>query len=168
MTRTAWFAVGVVVVLVGRGCADARARYAYGRGIGSYWNLSVKASTLTMKADYLNQFVAAIDSARLTGHNALFFLTPDNDVALNVVTLKNLQHRMEEIRGMDVTSFAYQQAIAQISAAQEQDEATHILGVIKGAWYLEYHPFLWDWVNVMLYLLLGSGLVCAFVVLVDE
>lgn len=143
----------VAVLLVWRIVADVKAHYEYQTNVASYWNLSVKASTLQMKSDYLDRFVAAVDSAHLTGHNAIVFPTPDNDVALNITTLKNLQHRMEEIRGMDVTSFAYQQAISQITA-QEQDEATKMLGVIEGRWYLSHHPLLWDWISFVIYLLL--------------
>lgn len=160
-------AVVFVLLLVWRGAADVRAHYQYSNSIGSYWDLSVKASTLTMKADYLDRFVAAVDSARLSGHNAIFFPTPDNDVGQNVATLKSLQHRMAEIRSMDVTSFAYQQAISQITA-QEQGEADKLLGVIEGAWFLNHHFLFWDWIDVVVYLLLLAPIaVVAFVALAD-
>jgi hypothetical protein len=161
-----WVALIVTVLFAWRVVSDVRAHYEYSRGLESYWSLSVKASTLTMKADYLNRFVAAVDSAKLGGHNALFFPTPDNDFEQNVTTLRNLQHRMEEIRGMDVTSFAYQQAIAQITA-QEQDEAHNMLGVIKGCWYLQHHFLLWDWVNVTIYLLFGLTFVIFGIIAAD-
>jgi len=131
----------------------ARANYEYSRTIGSYWDLSVRASTLDAKADYLNRFIATVDSAHLEGHNAVFFPTPENSVEGNIAVLKTLQKRMAEIRGMDVTSFAYQQAISQITA-QEQDKAHALLGVIEGRWFLTHHPLLWDWIGIGLGVLL--------------
>lgn len=159
------FAVVVLALYI---TFNVKANYEYSRTIGSYWDLSVKASTLTMKADYLNKFVAAVDSAHLSGHNALFFPTPDNDVAQNIATLKNLQHRMEEIRGMDVTSFAYQQAISQITA-QEQDEAQGMLSVISSSWFLVHHPLFWDWINILIYVLLvGFVFLTGLVILINS
>ena len=167
MKSEAKVVLGALAILTLYIALHVRADYQYSRTIGSYWDLSVKASTLAMKADYLDQFVAAVDSAHLSGHNALFFATPDNDVAQNIATLRNLQHRMEEIRGMDVTSFAYQQAISQITA-QEQDEAHNMLAVIKGRWFLSHHVFFWDWINMVIYLVLGVVvLVGGIVILAD-
>lgn len=122
---------------------DVHADYVYDNTIGSYWELSVKASTLEQKSTYLNSFVAALDSAHLSGHNALIFETPDNDYDQNLIALKSLQQRMVEIKGMDVKSFEYQQAIAQITA-QEQGEADRLLGVFRGVWYKQYHPLVWN------------------------
>lgn len=150
----------ILMILSGifiKGCVSAD--YEYSRKIGSFWNLSVKASTLQLKADYLNRFVAAVDSAHLSGNNAIIFPTPDNSVEQNLTTLHSLQQRMAEIRNMDVTSFAYQQAISQITA-QEQDEAVNMLGVIEGRWYLNNHLIYWDWIGILIGLgLLGGTLV---------
>ena len=133
-----------------------RGSYEYERTIGSYWSLSVKASALDAKADYLDKFVAAIDSAKLSGHDALLFPTPDNDVGQNIAALKTLQTRMREIRKMDVTGFAYQQAISQITA-QEQGEAKEMLDVIEGRWWLDHHPYNWDWIGLVIALALVLG-----------
>lgn len=141
--------------------------YEYDRTIGSYWTLGVKASTLALKADYLNRFVAAVDSARLTGHNALLLPTPNNDVATNLATLKNLQARMQEIRRMADTSLSYQQAISQITA-QEQDEAGAMLGVLEGRWFLTHHPFYWEWISLLVYTaLIGLGIL-GYALVIDE
>ncbi len=124
-----------------------RASYEYNVRIGSYWDLSVKASTIPAKADYLNQFVAAVDSAHLEGNNAMVFRTPNNSYTENRKALGTLQVRLGEIRGMDVASFQYQQAISQITA-QEQDEAGALLGTFKGIWYKNHHFWYWDWVGI--------------------
>lgn len=144
------------VLLIWSIAADVLADYELDKSIGSYWELSVKASTLDAKAQYLDQFVKAVDDAHLSGNNALFLKTPDNSFEQNVAVLKTLQNRMNEIKGMDVTSFAYQQAIQQITA-QEQGEATKLLGVIAGVWYLQHHPLLWEWINLIKYLIVIAG-----------
>lgn len=139
----------------------------YDREIASFWSLSEKASTLPVKAAYLNQFVAAVDGAHLQGNNALFYKNPDNDITQNLVALHSLQTRMNEIQGMDVTSFQYQQAISQITA-QEQGEATRMLSNIEGVWYLTYHPFLWEWVDLFRWLgMLGLLCVGGFLIIDD-
>jgi hypothetical protein len=154
MRAIGWMLVALFVVfLIWSITAEILADYEYDNSIGSYWSLSVKASTLAAKADYLDKFVKAVDAAQLTGNDAIFLKTPDNGIEQNLVTLHSLQTRMNEIRGMDVTSFAYQQAISQITA-QEQDEASNLLGVIKGVWYLKNHSMLWGWVDFLKWALL--------------
>ena len=130
----------IAVYVVG----NLRVAAQYENQLGGYWTLSVRASSLPLKLQYLNQFVAAVDSAHLSGHNAVLFPTVQNDVGQNIGTLKSLQQRLNEIQTMDVMSFQYQQAIAQITA-QEQGEAEAMLSDIAGTWCLEYHPWLWAW-----------------------
>lgn len=153
---TSTVVLGVLSLVFVRGCV--RANYEYERTVGSFWNLSVKASTLELKADYLNRFVAAVDSAHLSGNDAIFFPTPDNSIEQNLMALHSLQQRMSEIRGMDVTSFQYQQAISQITS-QEQDEATAMLSVIQGRWFLDHHLIFWDWVGGII----GFSVIVGFV-----
>jgi hypothetical protein len=127
-----WITLAICLVLTLWGiAAEVFADFEYENSIGSYWSLSEKASSLDAKADYLNKFVAAVEAAHLEGNNAIFLRTPDNSIEQNMVALHSLQKRMNEIKGMDVTSFAYQQAIQQITA-QEQGEASKLLGVIEG------------------------------------
>lgn len=146
--------------------AEVFADYEYSNQIESFWSLSVKASTLEQKTTYLDQFVSAIGNARLSPNDAVFLKTPDNSVEQNLIALKSLQNRMHEIKAMDVQSFQYQQAISQITA-QEQGEAEHLLGVIEGAWYLENHPLLWQWYDLLKWLTLfvfgltGVGLIAS-------
>lgn len=147
----AWLGLALVLFAIGWSVkAEIMAEYQYDREIGSYWELSVKASSLETKAMYLNEFVAALEYSGIqeVGYNALYLKTPDNSVANNLLTLHSLQNRMNEIKGMDVQSFAYQQAIQQITA-QEQGEATHMLAELQGAWYLKNHFYLWNWVDVI-------------------
>jgi hypothetical protein len=141
--------------------AEVFADFEYENSIGSYWSLSEKASALDVKADYLNKFVAAVEAAHLEGNNAIFLRTPDNSIEQNMVALHSLQKRMNEIKGMDVTSFAYQQAIQQITA-QEQGEASNLLGVIEGKWYLDHHFLLWDWIDVVKWIFIAAGLIGGF------
>ncbi len=141
------FLIGLATFLtllwVGYFAADIHASFQYENTVESYWSLSEKASTLDQKSAYLDQFVAALDAAHLGGNGAWIWQTPDNDYGQNYTALKSLQKRMQEIKGMDVTSFQYQQAISQITA-QEQGEATKLLSCIKDVWFNCDHTFFWS------------------------
>lgn len=129
--------------------ADAvMANYQYDNTVQSYWELGVKASTLEKKADYLDKYVAAVKKADLADSSAWFLKTPDESVEQNMVALTSLQKRMHEIQGMNVSSFEYQQAMAQITG-QEQGEAKNMLKVFEEAWYINHHFFLWDWMELI-------------------
>jgi hypothetical protein len=144
--------------------AAVLADFEYGRQIQSYWDLSVKASTLQQKSTYLDQYVKALESTSLADYDAIWLKTPNNNIQQNLIALKSLQNRMHEIFGMDTNSFQYQQAIQQITA-QEQDDAKEMLGVFEGAWYLNHHHFLWGWIGIGTGLLLLFGsifFICAF------
>jgi len=122
--------------------ADVHASFQYENQVESYWTLSEKASTLEQKSAYLDQFVKALDDSHLSGNGAWIWQTPDNDYGQNYTALKSLQQRMEEIKGMNVKSFEYQQAISQITA-QEQGEARTLLACIKDVWFKCQHPLFW-------------------------
>lgn len=144
--------------MIAWGANEILTDYRYENSIGSYWELSDKASTLQQKSTYLDQYVAALEGAGLTGtNNAVFLKTPNNSFDQNMVALKSLQGRMHQIQGMDETSFAYQTAIQQITA-QEQGEASHLTGTFEGCWYLERHTMLWGWIDAIIWLMLiGTG-----------
>lgn len=145
------------------GASEIRASYQYENTIGSYWDLSDKASTLSQKSAYLDKYVAALENSGLAGsNNALFLKTPNNDFDQNMIALKSLQGRMHQIQGIDEQSFAYQTAIQQITA-QEQGEAHELTEAFEGCWYLEHKPFLWGWIDLIAWLVLiattGTGVV---------
>jgi hypothetical protein len=121
--------------------------YECNRDLLSYWKLSAKASTLKQKSLYLDKFVANLEAAHLSGNNALILKTPDNSYEQNMATLKSLQSRMEEIKSMDVKSFEYQQAMYQISAQEEG--GVNGVGDLIGVWYLDHHPSVWGWIDVV-------------------
>jgi hypothetical protein len=137
-------AIFFTVLLFYRGAREVMNRYEYSRTIRSYWELSVKASTLEKKSEYLDQFVAGLNAAHLSGNNAIFFKTPDNSYEQNFAALTSLQTRMHEINEMNPKSFEYQVAIGQITA-QEQGEAGKMLEQLEGVWYLNRHPSYWKW-----------------------
>lgn len=118
----------------------------YERSVQSYWRLSVKASNLEVKAEYLDKYVEAVEAQGFSGNNAFWLTNPDNGYDENIKALKSLQSRMSEIRHMDVSTFAYQQAISQITQ-QEQNEARALTSTFEGLWYLKHHLFYWDWVE---------------------
>jgi hypothetical protein len=121
--------------------------YECNRDLLSYWKLSAKASTLKQKSLYLDEFVANLEAARLSGNNAVILKTPNNSYEQNMATLKSLQSRMEEIKSMDVKSFEYQQAMYQISAQEEG--GVNGVGDLIGVWYLDHHTSVWGWIDVV-------------------
>ena len=152
---TIWTAVAIGILIIGR--------YEYSNQIESYWNLADRASTISQKSEYVDKFIATIEKARLSTHNAIFLKTPDNSLEQNMRALLSLQSRLHEIQTMDVKSFEYQQAIYQITA-QEQGEAHKMLGVIGGCWWKENHFFFWDWIGLIHVFLWLAGIALLFFV----
>lgn len=133
----------LAVVLVGWYIVDGvRFNYQYDNTIGSYWSLSVKASDLDVKSQYLDQFIGAIRAANLSGNDALFFPTPDNSYDQNFNAILSLQTRMNAFVGQDPTTMAYQQAISQITA-QEEDDNSSTIDVINHLWWKSNHIEFW-------------------------
>ena len=149
---TLLMAVFFTVLIFYRGVREVLNKYEYSRTIKSYWDLSVKASTLEKKSEYLDQFVEGLKAANLSGNNAVFLKTPDNSYEQNFVALTSLQTRMHEINEMNPKSFEYQLAIGQITA-QEQGEAGKMLSQFEGIWYLNRHPTYWKWFDTIFWLL---------------
>jgi len=153
----------VVLVLGFHIVSEAYTMYLYDSRIQSYWDLAVKASTLDQKAAFLDQFVDALEAANLHGNDALIWATPNNSAEQNMVALKSLQKRMQEIKGMDVTSFQYQQAISQITA-QEQGEAQSMLSTLRGVWFKSNHFWLWGKIDALRWLL--EIVVCGIILII--
>lgn len=148
--------------------AEVTAGYEYSNTIGSYWDLSDKASTLQQKSTYLDKYVAALEQpGAFAPFDATIFQTPDNSFEQNMVALKSLQGRMHQIQGMDEQSFAYQTAIQQITA-QEQGEAHLLTGTLEGCWYLQNHYFLWGWHDGLIWGFLGLALITIGVLAMND
>lgn len=125
------------------------ASYEWDNEVASNWSLADKASTIEAKATYIERFVTALKSADLADNDALIYKTADNNCANNIEAVTTLSKRLDEIKGMDVTSFQYQQAIQQITS-QEQGEASQLMQTLHGCWMKTHHYFLWNtWVNVV-------------------
>ena len=142
---------------------EVRASYDYDNTIGSYWSLGIKASTLQQKSTYLDQYVGALEAQHLEGmYDAAFLKTPDNSYDQNMVALKSLQGRMHQIQGMDEQSFAYQSAMAQITA-QEQGQADHLTSTFEGCWFLRNNSLLWGWHDALVWIaLIVFGIISGF------
>jgi hypothetical protein len=139
----------VLLVIVG-----VYSSYQWNKNIESYWSLADKTSTIEAKSQYIDKFVDALENAKLSEYDAIILKTPDNKTEKNINALKTLQTRLQEIKTMDIQSFAYQQAIQQITA-QEQGEADAMISAIEGSWYLANYPLLWNWI-----LLIAICVVC--------
>lgn len=157
--------LGVIIfaaALIGAGFwiySGVRANWEWENDVLSNWNLSDKASTIAAKADYIDKFVASLQSANLADNDALFWKTADNNCANNVQAVSTLRDRLEQIKGMDESSFQYQQAIQQITS-QEQGEADKLLNTLSGCWYKANHYMLWNplW-NIAYVVLILVGIV---------
>ena len=144
-----------------------RANYQWDNTAQSYWNLSDKASTISAKADFIDKFVAALKSSDLADNDALIYKTADNNCENNIQAVSTLKQRLDQIKGMNESSFEYQQAIQQITA-QEQGEAEKLLTTLQGCWYKTHHYFLWnDWLFVLYAFLILAGFVVGGVLLMD-
>jgi hypothetical protein len=159
--------IAAVLGMIVWGANEILASYHYENTIGSYWALSDKASTLVQKSTYLDQYVEALERSSLAGtSNAIFLKTPNNSFDQNMVALKSLQGRMHQIQNMDEQSFAYQTAIQQITA-QEQGEAYQLTSTFEGCWYLANHPFLWQWIDAIVWItLIGTAATGAILLMV--
>lgn len=129
------------------------ANYNWSNNFLSYWNLADKSSTIDAKSGYIDQFVKKIEDGKFSDYNAIFLKTPDNNFEKNFTALKTLQGRLQEIKTMDIESFAYQQAIQQITA-QEQGEAQDMLLQLKGCWMLRNYLLLWGWISEIFVILI--------------
>lgn len=129
------------------------ASYQWENNVTSNWSLSDKASTIAAKSVYIDKFIAALQSANLADNDALIWKTADNNCQNNVQAVTTLRDRLDQIKGMDESSFQYQQAISQITA-QEQGEASGTLNTLNGCWMKANHYYLWNPLYNLGYILL--------------
>lgn len=130
------------------------ADFEYTNTVESNWDLSVRASTLVQKSEYMDKFVSALEKCNLQGTNSSLFLqTPETDFNENFKALKSLQKRLKDISGMNENDFAYQSALQQITA-QEQGEAQAMLGHMESCWLKQNYYTLWNWMVVTFFVLL--------------
>lgn len=129
------------------------ANYQWSNTTESNWNLADKASTIQVKADYIDKFVAALKNGNLADNNALIWKTADNNCQNNINAVSTLKQRLDEIKTMDVSSFQYQQAISQITE-QEQGQSEKLTGTLSGCWFKTNHYFLWNQILALLYFVL--------------
>ena len=135
------------IILVADTINTVIGHFDYTRQYASHWELAVKASSIPKKLEGVDRFVNALENSNMQGqHDALFLKTPNNGFNENLEALKSLQIRLHEIHDMDVSSFQYQTALAQITQ-QEQNEASQMLNVFEGIWWKQNHLMLWDWVG---------------------
>ena len=128
-----------------------------------YWSLADKSATIEMKSECVDKYVEAVEKLGLTtGHSAIIFHTFNNDMENNFKALLSLQKRLHEIKKLDITSFAYQTAIQQLTQ-QEWTEAHALTGQFESKYFNRYAPFtmgVFGWVPLILQtILLAVGVV---------
>ena len=158
--KTLFTFIGIISLLfvVGSIKQDITGPYVLSREAFSHWDLADKSSTIEAKRKHIGAFVQAIESRRsqFASHNAVWLKTDANSFETNLTALKTLQGRLEEIQGMNPSSFEYNTAIQQITS-QEQGEAGEMLQTIGGCFLLESYPLAWGWIGAWAFL--GGGLV---------
>lgn len=88
--------------------------YTFDRDVGSYFELSDKASSVDLKLQYFNQFITALNDNDLNkGQSALFMTTKDSDLENNFNVAMSLQKRLVETNSM-TRDFGYQTAMQQL------------------------------------------------------
>jgi hypothetical protein len=120
--------------------------YTYQNNVQGYWDLADKSSTIKAKQEYVNQFVTILENTKHSGYDAIIYKIPNSSFDFNLKALKSLRDRLETIREMDESSFAYQTAIQQITA-QEQGEAHEMLSVFYGCYTLVNYWPAWGWLG---------------------
>jgi hypothetical protein len=153
-----------LIMMIGQIKSCISANYEYEKEIGSFWDLADKSSTIPEKSKYIKQFVNALEKTEKSEYNAIWLKTPNNSFVKNLEALKSLESRLNQLKTMDINSFAYQTAIQQITA-QEQGEAKNMLSVFEGCWTKDKYFIVWDWFGIVFGLIYVLILIVGFVVL---
>jgi len=117
--------------------------YDYDNNIGSFFELSDKASTIDKKLEYLQQYEAALKNYGLdSGQSTIFFPTKNTNLEENFAVLGSLKQRLVDTAKMNPSSFEYQQAISQITS---QEYCWFPTDVFLRGFYLKRYLFWLAW-----------------------
>lgn len=141
------------------------ANFSWENNVYSNWTLSDKSSTLQAKADYMDKFVTALQSNHLADNSALIWKTADTNCQKNIDAVITLKERLNQIKGMDETSFQYQQAIQQITE-QEQGQADNMITTLKSCYNKTHYYFIWNPFLVLFSILVLTALIIAGTMLI--
>lgn len=159
-TNKLLLAIGIILCL-GRLGFRLYANYDWDSQVGSYWDLSERASTISQKSEYMDKYVGALEVANLEGTNsATFMKTLESSFDENMKALKSLQSRLHDIDTMSESGFAYQTAISQITE-QEQGQAKDMNDNIASCWWKVNYYTLWNkliWVSILIVEILLIGI----------
>lgn len=140
--------MGLILLIV-----DILANYHWRNEYLNHWTLADRSSTIPAKQEHIQGFVNALErgnnNGRFAAYDAIFLQTPSNNFRTNMTALDTLDQRLTEIQGMDPNSFQYNTAIQQITA-QEQGEASAMLEVLSGCYFLANYPIIWGWIGATL------------------
>ena len=144
-----------------RGCV--KSEYEFEKKYSYAWNLAEKSSTIEAKCNYISEFVSLISSNSYDfyPYNAIWLQTRDNNFEYNLKAITTLRDRLNEIKGMDTSSFQYNTAIQQITA-QEQGEADSLINVIKECYVLQNYRYVWGWIGALITLFIAILWACGF------
>jgi hypothetical protein len=84
-----------------------------------YWELADKGSSIIMKSDNIDKYVAAIERLKLNeGYSGIILHNFSNNMSNNYDAIKSLQTRLHQIKSLDVQSMAYQVAMQQLTSQE--------------------------------------------------
>lgn len=106
--------IGLLAIMI----AGVVCHYQWNSSIGSYWDLSEKASSIALKSDYLDKYVAALENAGLHGsHDAVWFRTPNNDYKT-----KDLKPEVEWLYGRHYECTVCKNDICELITKEQYEE----------------------------------------------
>lgn len=167
MKSAKWLLTIICTLLVGLVLGlNTFAKYKLEKDYFQEWHLSDKSSTISAKSEHIDNFVSSLEQGYAKGdfakNDAIFLKTPNNDFEKNLVALKTLSQRLDELQDMDPNSFQYNTAIQQITQ-QEQGEAQAMVNTFANCYYLANFPILWGWIGGTLVGFIVIGYIVAFI-----
>lgn len=123
------------------------------------WQLADKSSTIVAKQQHISEFVKRLESglaktndeevvmvSKFAPYDAIWLKTSNNSFKSNLIALKTLSTRLNEISTMNPNSFEYNTAISQITS-QEQGEAKEMIAIFEGCYALANYKLVWGWIG---------------------
>jgi hypothetical protein len=110
------FVVAIIVGIAAWVVDSFGLNYHYNNEIGSYFELSDKASTIDTKLEYLEKYEKGLLKYGLDkGQSTMNYQTSETDLSENYKVLLTLKERLKETKNLPKNSDAYQWAIKQIT-----------------------------------------------------
>jgi hypothetical protein len=133
-----WLAVALTVLALGLGIANWAQLYGVYADVDSRLDRAQLSPSPKQMADRLDEIIQRMEGYGMTsGHAALIFKNPVNDVGLDYQTIKSIRDRARQLQEEPVTSVVYQTALKDM-----RDTLTN-LKIDGWYWYALRSPMFW-------------------------